>query len=395
MAETNPVAHEEEFSTPSRTPSRRRARRIARAAAAAAIVLIAVAAIALVWLHRAVSASLPVLDGEVTVAGLAAPVVIERDALGVPTVRGANRLDVARALGFLHAQDRFFQMDLSRRQAAGELAELIGPPMVEADRRMRVHRFRAVARAVVERSSLAEQSLLDAYATGVNAGLAALPRPPFEYLLLRVEPAPWRAEDSVLVLFAMFNVLNTETRWFDAAVATMDDTLPAQLVDFLVPTGSSWDAPLVGGPLPEPPLPGPEVVDLRRAASTESRTATHGIDERLPAGSNNWAVAGSRSKHGGAVLANDMHLLISVPNTWYRASLVWPSGDGERRITGVTLPGTPAVVAGSNGDVAWGFTNTYGDWLDLVVLEEVPGDPGAYRTPEGIAASTSGRSGSR
>ena len=385
MVETDSIAHLFQRSAPQRTEGRRRTRRLVRAAAAVAVVLAAVVVVALIWLYRAVAASLPVLDGEVAIDGLAAPVVVERDALGVPTVRGANRLDVARVLGFLHAQDRFFQMDLSRRQAAGELAELIGPAMVDTDRQMRAHRFRAVARAVVERLSLAEQSLLDAYATGVNAGLASLPRPPFEYLLLRVRPAPWRSEDSVLVLFAMFNVLNTETRWFDTAVATMEDTLPRELVDFLVPPGSGWDAPLVGGPLPEPPVPGPEVVDLRRAAAAESRTATLGIDERLPAGSNNWAVAGSRSRHGGAILANDMHLLISVPNTWYRASLVWPSGDGERRMTGVTLPGTPAVVAGSNGDVAWGFTNTYGDWLDLVVLEEVPGDPGAYRTPEGIA----------
>jgi penicillin amidase len=245
MVETDSVAQQEQQAAPHRAPARRRARRVARVAAVVSVALAVVVVVALVWFYRAASASLPVLDGEITIAGLAGPVVVERDALGVPTVRGANRLDVARALGFLHAQDRFFQMDLSRRQAAGELAELIGPPMVDADRRMRVHRFRAVARAVIERSSLAEQALLDAYATGVNAGLAALPRAPFEYLLLRDRPAPWRAEDSVLVLLAMFNVLNTETRWFDTAVATMEDTLPPELVDFLVPPGSEWDAPQV------------------------------------------------------------------------------------------------------------------------------------------------------
>jgi penicillin amidase len=382
---TETVANEKPAVEPRPAAGRSKVRRAARLAAVALAAAAVLAVVLGTLLYRAVAASRPLLAGELVVAGLAAPVTVERDGLGVPTVRGANRLDVARALGFLHAQDRFFQMDLSRRQAAGELAELVGPTMVDADRSMRVHRFRSVARAVVERSSLAEQALLDAYATGVNAGLAALPQRPFEYLLLRSRPAPWRAEDSVLVLLAMFNMLNTETRWYDATVATMTDTLPPALVDFLVPPGTTWDSPLVGGPLPEPPLPGPDVVDLRTKQDELPRAAARGEVERLPAGSNNWAIAGSRTRHGGAILANDMHLLISVPNTWYRASLVWPSGSGERRVTGVTLPGAPAVVVGSNGDVAWGFTNSYGDWLDLVTVEEVAGDPGAYRTPGGIA----------
>jgi len=375
--------------TPAAAPrpaaGRSKVRRFARVVAVVLAAATLLALIAGALLYRAVAASRPLLDGEVAVAGVVAPVTVERDWLGVPTVRGANRLDVARALGFLHAQDRFFQMDLSRRQAAGELAALIGGTTAEADRAMRVHRFRAVARAVVERASLAERALLEAYAAGVNAGLAALPGRPFEYLLLRERPEPWRAEDSVLVLLAMFNMLNTETRWHDATVATMTDTLPPALVEFLAPAGTSWDAPLVGGPLPEPPLPGPGVVDLRTSRKDSPQTAALNGVERLPAGSNNWAIAGSRTRHGGAILANDMHLLISVPNTWYRASLVWPSGGGERRVTGVTLPGTPAVVVGSNGEVAWGFTNSYGDWLDLVTVEDVPGDPGAYRTPGGLA----------
>ena len=106
-------------------------------------------------------------------------------------------------------------------------------------------------------------------------------------------------------------------------------------------------------------------------------------DDDAVRGSNNWAVAGTHTVHGGALLANDMHLGISVPNTWYRLSLVFPGVDGERRVTGVTLPGAPFVVAGSNGHVAWGFTNSEGDWADLVLLEPDPANPEAYLTPEG------------
>ncbi|HTQ80945.1 MAG TPA: penicillin acylase family protein, partial [Thermoanaerobaculia bacterium] len=155
------------------------------------------------------------------------------------------------------------------------------------------------------------------------------------------------------------------------------------------------DAPLVGGSLPAPPLPGPEVIDLRRssapAAAPPGKVATslpelrESEEESLAVGSNNWAVAGSHTADGHALLANDMHLGLRVPNTWYRAALVWPSepGKGERRMTGVTLPGTPAVVVGSNGHVAWGFTNSYGDWTDLIELETDPAHPDAYRTPGG------------
>ena len=149
-----------------------------------------------------------------------------------------------------------------------------------------------------------------------------------------------------------------------------------------------------------PALPGPDVVDLTRAkpAAAAARALPAPAPDALALllgapqgaaaddfarGSNNWAVAGARSAHGGALLADDMHLGISVPNTWYRLSLVYPGAEGERRVTGVSLPGAGFVVAGSNGRVAWGFTNSEGDWADLVLLEPDPKNPDAYLTPEG------------
>src|SRR5687767_15507367 len=130
------------------------------------------------WAYGRLSASLPRLDGQLQLAGLGAPVTVERDGLGIPTIRGRSRADVARATGFLHAQDRFFQMDLSRRRAAGELAELVGARALPADIPIRLHRFRAEAHRAAAMMTTADRALLEGYAEGVNSGLAALATPP-------------------------------------------------------------------------------------------------------------------------------------------------------------------------------------------------------------------------
>ncbi len=349
------------------------------------IVLIVVVALLLLalaaglFVRNAIIGSLPLLDGEVRVAGLAAAVTIERDALGVPTIRGENRADVARGLGFVHAQERFFQMDLLRRKGAGELSELFGAAAVEADRESRVHAFRALAQNLVQGLPEKHRRLLGAYVDGVNAGLAALDQSPFEYLLLRLDPEPWRDEDSVLVLYAMYFELNDSTGSRESARGLLADLIDPELAAFLVPAGTSWDAALDGERFDAPPLPGPPITGLHKPPASviaaEEETAA-------VVGSNNWAVAGSRTADGRAILADDMHLGLGLPNTWFRVSMEWPAGggDGDRRITGVTLPGSPALVAGSNSRVAWGFTNSYGDWSDLVILEM---DGVRYLTPDG------------
>ena len=354
------------------------------------------------YVHARLRASLPQMEGERAVAGLGAPVRVERDALGVPVVRGGSRLDVARVTGFLHAQERFFQMDLLRRSAAGELAALFGRPALEMDREARVLRLRLVARRAVKALRADERDMLAAYTAGANTGLAALGAPPFEYLALRSEPVKWRDEDSLLCALAMYRDLQGRQPQQESLLGLMRETLPPALADFLAPVGTEWDAPIEGSPIPMPAVPGPEVVDLRRAQpaaavaqalppSDPGALALLGAplglgpagDDDGVRGSNNWAVAGTHTVHGGALLANDMHLGISVPNTWYRLSLVFPGVEGERRVTGVTLPGAPFVVTGSNGHVAWGFTNSEGDWADVVLLEPDPGNPEAYLTPEG------------
>ena len=372
------------------------------------VILIAIVAGAF-WARSRVRASLPVLDGTQHLSGLSAPVRIERDRLGIPSIHGSTREDVARALGFLHGQDRFFQMDLARRRAAGELSALVGARAVVLDREIRIHRFRAEAARAVALLTPEDSRIASAYTDGVNAGLASLGAPPFEYLLLRQTPAPWKVEDSFLVILSMFVTLQDTDGSYESALGTMHDLLPQAMYDFLAPKGTEWDAPINGGAFAVPPIPGPDVYNLRlkRAGRTTLPLPERPPRVQLPTksqppmawnaglgiwnfgsperdalgalGSNNWVVSAAHSADGNAIVANDMHLFIRVPNTWYRASMEWPG----HRLVGVTLPGVPALVTGSNTHVAWGFTNTYADWGDLIELEIDPADPDYYLTPDG------------
>jgi penicillin amidase len=375
-------------------------RRVLKALLIALLVILIAGVAGALWAWSRVRASLPELDGRQQVPGLSAPVQVQRDRLGIPSIRGATREDVARALGFLHAQDRFFQMDLARRRAAGELAALVGVRALALDHEIRIHRFRAEAHRAVDLLTPASRRIVDAYTAGVNSGLASLGEPPFEYLLLRQQPEPWRDEDSFLVVLSMFITLQDTDGSYESTLGTMHDVLPEEMYEFLAPKGTEWDAPVVGETFSTPPIPGPEVYNLRagRAGRTtlplperpprvELWDARSERDEAL--GSNNWAVSGALTTDGSAIVANDMHLFIRVPNTWYRASMEWPDAatpSDPHRLVGVTLPGVPALVTGSNTHIAWGFTNTYADWSDLVELETNPANPDQYRTPDGWRA---------
>ena len=321
--------------------------------------------------------SLPRLEGDVKARGLTASVSVGRDARGAPTLEGRSRADLAWALGYLHAQERFFQMDLQRRSAAGELSDLVGSAALPADRAARLHRFRHRALARLATISTGERAVLDAYVAGVNQGLGDLAAPPFEYLLLARRPEPWLAEDSILVAYAMYLTLQepdglTERRRGDAIEA-----LGRPMAEFLFPAGTSLDAALDGSSLPTPAVPSQGLKHAWNPAPAASEA-----DEAAPTpGSNSFAVAGALSASGAAIVENDMHLRLREPNIWYRARL--KAQDPPLDITGVTLPGAPTVVAGSNGRVAWGFTNAMVDTSDVVILEPADGDATRYRTPEG------------
>jgi penicillin amidase len=336
------------------------------------------------WL--ALRGSLPRYEGEVHDRALAQPVRVERDALGTVTVTAGNRRDADWALGYVHAQERFFEMDLLRRRAAGELAELFGTVALPLDRKTRAHRMRARMQAALASLSPQQHDAVDAYRDGVNAGLAALSVRPFPYLATFNAPAPWRSEDSLLVVAAMAFTLNDAEDKRSLAFAQMHAALPPSAYAFLTATGGAWDAPIAGGTfeLPEPPRA--EELDLHALDPKLLHDDMQEPDARVH-GSNAFAVAGALAD-GAAIVANDMHLDLRVPNLWFRMRIVYPDPRQARSmvdVSGAGLPGAPAVVAGSNGRVAWGFTNSYADTTDWVRVLRDPTDPSRYRTPDGWA----------
>lgn len=337
--------------------------------------LAAIAAVLAAFVWWRMEASLPILTGSPPFPGLAAPVTAIRDANGVATLSGRNRVDLARALGYLHGQERFFQMDFTRRISAGRLSELTGGATEAIDRKLRVHRFSRRAEAEWAAMTPADRAVLQAYADGVNAGLGALRAAPFEYALLRAAPEPWRPQDSILVTYALYlDLQGTEPR-LQLARARAESRLGRPMTDFLYPETTDMDSPIDGSRLPEPPMP----AEMRHPAPTPARTAAA---EAPLLGSNAFGVSGAHSATGGSLIANDMHLGFSVPNIWYRARLRMPGLD----ITGVTLPGGPWIIVGSNGRIAWGFTNSYADLHDAVAIDPVLGAPDRYRAPGGEQA---------
>lgn len=374
------------------TPVQRTRRRIRLLGLAFSVVVFLLLAV-FAWGWSRLRASLPQLDGRVALPGLAGEVVVERDAQGVPTLRATARTDVSRVLGYLHGQDRFFQMDLSRRRAAGELAELFGRLALPLDRGARLHELRSRARQVVEQLPADQRRHLELYAEGVNAGLGSLGAKPWEYLALRSDPHPWKAEDSVLCLYAMALDLQDEEGVYERTLMTLRDELGEAALAFFAPAVGPEDAALDGTTRPLPAIPSARVLDLRaRPASPPASAAGGGSaskeqpallalfstqDPEFRRGSNSFGVTGAVAG-GGSLLQNDMHLNYSVPNTWYRVRIQYPDtkvgteSPVSRDLVGVTLPGAPALVVGSNGQVAWAFTNSYTDTGDLVLVQTDP-----------------------
>lgn len=336
--------------------------------------------------------SLPHLSGELKIAGLSAPVHVDRDAQGIPAIYGANRTDVARATGFVHAQDRYFQMDLLRKSSAGELSELFGERLIDYDKERRFHRIRALAQHLLPTLSEDEQALLKAYAEGVNAGLQSLTALPFEYWLLRVDPAPWQAEDSILVGFALFFALQDHDGKTDLTRGYMHQALPPATYDFFIKTGSAWEAALDDSQSPILPIPGPEFFAyLQKAVPSDevtdalSKEAATEEGEIPLGGSNHWVVSGQHTADQKALLACDMHLALSVPHIWYRTAFHFLDPQGRQaNVYGVTLPGLPCMVIGSNTKIAWGYTNAYMDTTDVAILELDPQNSNRYRTEQGF-----------
>jgi penicillin amidase len=349
--------------------------------------------------------NLPQLDGSLTVYGLTAPVTVERDAHGVPHIHANSLDDLIFAQGFVTAQDRLWQMDLLRRLTAGELAAIFGQSMLAHDRLERTLQLRTAANNASDALPADQKHWLVVYARGVNASIAAQhDRLPVEFRLLGYQPAPWTPRDTLLVELAMFQDL---TNGYPAKLGreALAAHLPPQLIADLYPTGSWRDHP-PGQPVPDVTAPQPEIKDVplaepqaklrRPPAGTTSAADLLALERTLAlfhppcgacvAGSNGWAVSGTRTASGKPLLSNDMHLSLSVPELWYEADLeasnTAPFADFH--VAGVTLPGAPFVIAGHNAHVAWGFTNLGADVQDLYI-EHTRGTPSGaeYQTAGG------------
>ena len=398
-------------------PKRRKLRRVAKTSALAACFLAIGTTGVGTWKLRS---SLPVITGVHRTQHLVDPIQVERDAMGIPTIESKSRVDAAYGLGYVHGQDRFFQMDLLRRMTAGRLSELVGKGAVGTDKRYRKHRFTQMAETIYGSLAIEQKELVDAYARGVNEGLHRLEDEPFEYQVLQLLPEDWEPKDSFLVMLTMLCDLQPMDGTPELALTELHEKVPPEVFAYLVRAGSRWDAAIDGSEVAMPGIPSEEVWSMRVGKERQGReeaVAAYGGGVRSPelfwgswsedlpsefrVGSNNWAVSSkvgrssadisasavsavdtAEGRPGRAILASDMHLGLNVPTIWYRAVMRTPTADGkDRQLVGVTLPGTPVLIEGSNGSVAWGFTNSYGDYGDLIELKMV--NEREYATPTG------------
>ncbi|MBX3605029.1 MAG: penicillin acylase family protein [Piscinibacter sp.] len=320
--------------------------------------------------------TLPRTEGSVALPGLRAEVLIERDAQGIPTIRAGSAEDAAFGLGFVHAQDRLWQLETHRRIGAGELAEAFGPPALGTDRFLRALGVRRAAEAQWAATGEPARRALEAYAAGINAFVSRelRARPP-EFVLLGLQPPAWTPQDSLAWATMMAWDLGGNWR-SELQRMRLALTLPVARIDELLPPYPG-EAPRVTADYPS--LYRSLAVDGRLGAQALRDAPASGLEG---IGSNNWVLAASRTTTGGPLLANDPHLKLSAPALWYLARLEWPGN----RVAGATMPGLPAVVLGQNEHVAWGYTNTGPDVQDLYLEQIDPGEPARYRTPDGWAA---------
>jgi len=326
--------------------------------------------VAAIGAYSYLRASLPQTSGRVVVAGLTAPVEIVRDAYGIPHISARSEADAWFALGFVHAQDRLFQMEITRRVGEGRLSELLGPSGLRSDRFMRIIGVERGAEASLAALPAAARAQLDAYAAGVNAFLAGHPVLPPQLLLLHDTPEPWQPVDTLV--WARLMALQLSGNWRDELErAELSKTIPPDLVAAL------W-----------PNRPADAATTLTHLSQAYDGFAFERLAAALPPplgpnlASNEWVVSGAHTASGKPLLANDPHLGLTAPGPWYLVRIEAPG----LSLTGATAPGVPAVILGHNAKIAWGFTTTGADTFDLFLERIAPDDPTRYLTPDGPQA---------
>lgn len=321
----------------------------------------------LAWVY--IRSAEPDYDRSVIVAGLSAPVEVWRDSLAVPHIWARNEADLYFAQGYAHAQDRLWQMEMFRRVAEGRLSELFGERTLESDRFLRTLGMWRAAGEAEELLDPYERRLFEAYAAGVNTWIAerdgALPP---EFLALRIRPEPWTVRHSLALEKIMAWDLSAYAPGLDLARAIR--RLGPEKARHLVPEYPEWGAHILeDGPVP-PEVPVVAGAWLERLSVTRA--------------SNSWVIAGTKTRSGKPILANDMHLGLDAPGIWHLMALHADEAEGgPLDVVGMTIPGSPGVVAGHNRAIAWGYTNAYVDDFDFFIERTDPADTTRYFTPDG------------
>lgn len=360
------------------------------------LILVLSAAVVVAYAYFVARAALPQLDGTIQIDGLSATTKVTRDNHGVPTIEATTPEDLFFAQGYVTAQDRLWQMDITRRFDGGELSEVLGPGTLKIDREQRVLGLRAAARKSLQTASPRDRSYFDAYARGVNAFIASHGnRLPIEFRILKYQPKPWQAEDSIVIANGMVKELNYYT-FGDALgrekiLAKLGPELTADLY-----VNRSWhDRPptVMREELNQQNQDDSEDEDDEDEGPDNSVTWQRGTGaeiwaQRTPEavnGSNDWVVSGAHTVTGKPLLSNDMHLGHQMPNLWYEVHLVVNTTVNTKSsnfdVAGVSLPGMPYVIVGHNQRIAWGFTNVGPTVADAFIENFNP--QGAYQTAKG------------
>lgn len=313
--------------------------------------------------HRA----LPDYNAGLQLRGLHAPVEVYRDSFAIPHVYASDEHDLYMAVGYLMAQDRLWQMDMLRHVTEGRLSEIFGEGYIDTDLLLRALRYREKSEKILEKTDPEAVAALQAFSEGINQYIEDQGnRLPPEFAILKYRPEKWEPYHSLNMIGYMG--WDLKTGWSEILLNTIQQSIDSVRYRQLLPD-LLREQPVV--------YPG-----YNRVSSTQlmpdmllDLALLHPLGADVLEASNNWAVSGSKSSTGMPLLANDMHLSLSVPGIWYQMHQVV---EGKLNVTGLALPGTPLIICGHNDSIAWGMTNTSVDNVDFYEERVNPADSTQY-----------------
>ncbi len=338
-------------------------------AAVASLTLFIILVSVILLLKKFGTSSLPQLDGREELSSLGGKVEIRRDSLGVPYIEARSDSDAYFALGFVHAQDRLFQMELYRRLGEGRLSEIFGAKVIPVDELFRSLEFKKMADSLYRSCSPLSKNILRWYSDGVNSYISRAKALPAEFSMLKFHPGPWKPRDSFIVARLMAWELNISW-WTKPVFGELYDSLGAQKASLLIPLfgGSSGKMADASRDMRQSAIRG------FMKANSQALAMLGGAKAPDCFGSNNWTIAPSRTNTGSAILCNDPHLAFSEPARWYIVSISAPN----LHVIGVSLPGAPGIVIGRNDNIAWGMTNVMSDDSDFYIMQPDSSNPNMY-----------------